>query len=692
MVKHDIDYNYVRPGRIRRFSDWALPIVVAIAACILYIRTVAPSLYWGDSAAFAASNYILGIPHSPSFPLYTLVARLFNLIPNITPAFASNLMSVIFASLSVMLFFMLIKQMTDVPLFLTSRRRNAGGERTAEITRSNFESVVRAVDTETISKPAVVILPCVAAAGLFALSLPVWMGAVRAEVYSFHLFLTLSAALLAFHGTTENKKQILLLGLFVYLLSFANHPLLALAFALPFLYLLAINLPNLGWRLSTFGILALFLVISFSVYFYLPIRAAQDPAINWGRPDNLDSFFSAITRSSDMANFSQMTVAPDYLFRLRKLGNFMAGQIGWPLIGLTLVGFWGIFKVSRRLFLFFPLAIFSNLGIILWAADFNPRNLDLINYLAPLTALLLVTSVAGVMYLLRGILVATQASVAVTIVIGIFIYLGFQDNYARADLSRVNAPEVMCRSVVRDIPAGSVLIAAEDDLLLPLWYSAFVDSTASELKIISAGALVNQKYRKQLTVQYPELVFPENFNGDNGSPAESLTVELCRLNAPHRQIYVQFGAPGINHTDITPAGVLFRYKSGEESAADDKESYSNHIQLAADMLAGNPNEISTIDFTGRWLFNAAVFYERSGKFGGSEVAWKLFNHALNIDRESIDMRVRLAVGLAKAGRLKEALKFISDALEIDPNDKNSLELGRSIVKAIEKQGAVATND
>jgi tetratricopeptide (TPR) repeat protein len=75
-----------------------------------------------------------------------------------------------------------------------------------------------------------------------------------------------------------------------------------------------------------------------------------------------------------------------------------------------------------------------------------------------------------------------------------------------------------------------------------------------------------------------------------------------------------------------------------------------------------------------------------------ELAWQLFNQALSVDKGNVDMRVRLAAALARAGKFREALQYISHALEIDPNDKNSLELGRHIVKALEKQGTVAAND
>jgi len=206
MVKHEAGYNYIRPGRFRKYTDSFLPIAVFIGAAILYMRTMAPSIYWGDSAAFATSNFLLGLPHSPSFPLYTLLGRLFVLIPNINPAFASNLMSALFASLSVMLFFVIIKQMAEAPLLQARNNRITLGSKRIDFGNEDIAETAM-VEIETISRPAVVIIPCLAATALFAISLPVWLSAVRAEVYSLHLFLTLAATLFAFRGIAGNKNK-----------------------------------------------------------------------------------------------------------------------------------------------------------------------------------------------------------------------------------------------------------------------------------------------------------------------------------------------------------------------------------------------------------------------------------------------------------------------------------------------------
>lgn len=689
MVKHEAGYNYIRPGRFRKYTDSFLPIAVFISAAILYLRTMAPSVYWGDSAAFAASNFILGLPHSPSFPLYTLLGRLFVFIPNINPAFASNLMSAFFASLSVMLFFVIIKQMAEAPLLQAKNNKIMLGGKRIDFGNEDIVADTVMVEIESISRPAAVIIPCLAATALFAISLPVWLSAVRAEVYSLHLFLILAATLFAFRGIASNKKQIYFLGIWLYAMSFANHPLLALAFAPAFLYIIILSFSNFGFRPAILGVIAIFFVISFSLYLYLPIRSSLEPAINWGRPGSVDSFFAAITRSSDLANFSQLTIAPDYIARLRKVGIFSAGQIGWPLIGLTLVGFLGLFKISRKLFLYFPLAILGNLAIVLWAADFTPRNYDLLNYLAPLFAMILIASIAGVLYLMRYRIAVAQSSIVITALIGVLIYFSAEKNFEMADLSRVDGPEVVVHQAIKGMPPGSILIAAEDDFLLPLWYITYADSTANNIKIISAGGMINAKYRKQLTINYPDLTYPSGFTNDLVGQADSLTAQICRLNAPNCDVYIQFGAPGVDFNMIEPSGILFKYLPPGRKPSVDKDSHRAGLTSMESLVNKNPSEMITREFAARWLFNTAVYYDH---VKSPETAWQLFNKALSIDKENIDMRIHLAAALARAGKLKEALQYISQALEIDPNDKNSLELGRHIVRAIEKQQPVAANE
>jgi hypothetical protein len=201
--------------------------------------------------------------------------------------------------------------------------------------------------------------------------------------------------------------------------------------------------------------------------------------------------------------------------------------------------------------------------------------------------------------------------------------------------------------------------------------------------------MVHPTYRKQLTVNYPDLVYPDDFTGgQRGKPAR-LAAEICRLNADRHDIFVQFGVPGIEHTDVVPHGLLFAYVKDREISDSPRDVYGVHVQVADGMLEGASSEIRTVDFTGRWLFALGVYYDR---VGNAENAWKLFGRALEIDKGSIDMRLRLATALANAKRYKEALKYLADALEIDSKNPDCLKLGQSIINAIGEQEAVARND
>ncbi|PKK84070.1 MAG: hypothetical protein CVT49_05460 [candidate division Zixibacteria bacterium HGW-Zixibacteria-1] len=681
MVKHETDYTYVRPSPYKSLTNWLVPLMAFIGSLALYLRTMAPSLFWGDSAAFTSTNYTLGLPHSPSFPLYTLLGRLFAIIPGLDPALASNLMSAIFAALAVMLFYLLVRHFADIPA--------PGSDAKHFVEHEEGNRGMRVVQDESLVGTSFILLPMLAVTALFAVSLPVWLSAVRTEVYSLHLFLTLAALLACFKGVRDESRRLVFLGIWLYALSFANHPLLALAFIPAFIYLFISQWASFGQKFGSILIVTFFAFVAFSIYFYLPFRAAFEPDINWGRPDSLKGFLAAITRSSDMADFAAMTAAPDYLLRLKRIGMFMADQIGWPLIGLTLFGLWGIFKISRKVFPFVLLAVLFNLAVVLWTAEFDPHNYDLVNYLAPLLGLVLIVSMAGFLYIMRLKILTSHASVMMTLLVGAFGYFAATDNFARADLSNVRGPDLISKAIIQNVPTGSILLVAEDDLLLPMWYRAYVDSTACRIDILSPGAMLNPAYRKQLTINYPDLHFPEDFTGDFAGKADEWARAICRLNADQKDIYLQFGVPGIKHDEIVPHGIVFKYVGENQDVAFDKNFYEEHVELMTLMTDGCENESLTAEFTGRWIFTLGVYFERHGY---SDISWQLFKRALALDKESIDLRLHLASALAKAKRYKESLKYLSDALEIDSQDPNCLKLAKSILDAMNREGAVAQND
>lgn len=84
---------------------------------LVFLATLAPGVYGFDSAELATGVYTQGIVHPPGYPGYLLLGKLFTwLLPARDIAFRLNVMSALFASLTVLLLFLAIDNILDAPL------------------------------------------------------------------------------------------------------------------------------------------------------------------------------------------------------------------------------------------------------------------------------------------------------------------------------------------------------------------------------------------------------------------------------------------------------------------------------------------------------------------------------------------------------------------------------------------------
>src|SRR5579864_622195 len=73
---------------------------VFAAAFAVYLRTMCPTLYWGDCGELATAAYNLGIAHPTGYPLWCLLAHLWtHLVPYGTVIWRLNTMSAFFGAL-----------------------------------------------------------------------------------------------------------------------------------------------------------------------------------------------------------------------------------------------------------------------------------------------------------------------------------------------------------------------------------------------------------------------------------------------------------------------------------------------------------------------------------------------------------------------------------------------------------------
>ncbi len=90
-------------------TDFLSATLIGIATLALYVRTLAPSLLWGDPAEFQTLSYTLGMSHPSGYMTQVVIGKLFTYIPVGNIAYRANLMSAFFGALAVAQVYLIVR-------------------------------------------------------------------------------------------------------------------------------------------------------------------------------------------------------------------------------------------------------------------------------------------------------------------------------------------------------------------------------------------------------------------------------------------------------------------------------------------------------------------------------------------------------------------------------------------------------
>jgi len=202
-----VDAFYDRPFNpfFLQKKDFYWAGVLLLLSFVLYLFTLTPRICAGDSGELTTAIYNLGAAHPPGYPLYTILGKIFTYIPVGTIAYRVNLLSAVFAALTIPFLFLFLVKLLQTSLEKLSPLRDR----------------------------------IIASAGtlLFAVSQTHWSQAVIAEVYALNIFF---APLLLFsilvwqervflslkQGVPAYGERLLLLFALLMGMSLTNHLLL----------------------------------------------------------------------------------------------------------------------------------------------------------------------------------------------------------------------------------------------------------------------------------------------------------------------------------------------------------------------------------------------------------------------------------------------------------------------------------
>lgn len=498
----------VLPGRR---ALWTAGLAAFAGAFGLYLLTLAPGLPVGhDSGEFITAATVLGIPHPPGYPLWTLLGYGFAQLPVGSVPFRLNLMSAFAVALAVGL--------SAVTFSRLSGRLGAG----------------------------------TMAALAFGMALAPWRLGVAAEKYGLHLALLAGILFAApFWRDADGRgrcRWLVVLSLLVGL-SLAHHHTVVLV--LPGLALFMLWSRNgRPWGISFAAPAAL--LAGLLPYAYLPLRASQDPPLNWGDPSNWDRFLWVVLRKGYEAQLNVDQGQGDAGTCLWAFLQSMAWDqfpLGLVVLGLVGIG-WGLSRGLRA-----EVALCGGLWLLqgpvfslIASQPAQPEYLDLLERLYAAAYL----GFAGLIALGIRALEERLAPVPVRVMVALLLVGTFWLHLPRVDQSGDYVVEDTQQAVFDAVPPDALLVAGTDQMSGAALYYQVVLGRRPDVQMLFPGLLGSDWYRGQL---------PEGLRDRN------LDQIVTEARAQGRDVYFDYlpsDLPGF----FVPRGLVYRYLAPGEPLPD----------------------------------------------------------------------------------------------------------------------------
>ncbi|MHB1293758.1 MAG: glycosyltransferase family 117 protein [Anaerolineae bacterium] len=390
-----------------------LPLAIGVFAAFLalYVATLAPGLLPADSGELQLVSAVLGIAHPPGYPLYTMLGKLFALLPIRDAAYRVNLFSACTSALA-------------LAVVSWGVRRRTGSSAAA--------------------------LACAAVLGLSA---TFWAQGTTANIRSLTALFTALCLVLLVEWGRQPSQGLLAAFAACFGLAVGHHSSLGLL-AVPFgLYLLCCQ-PRLlrepkRW-LAPLGALALSLL----PLAYLPLRSAMQPAFDpvpirsWA--DMAGHVFATGFRG-DLFYFRTWT---ELVARGQVWANIMQVEFG-PLLALGAL--LGLLVLARRTWRL--AALLGGVWLVNTLAAITYRAPQTVEYLLPSYVALALALGYGLGELARVARLRLAAHALLALVVVLAVRIGWQNAPSFAALHQDDSTRTDAESILHDAPENSVILA-----------------------------------------------------------------------------------------------------------------------------------------------------------------------------------------------------------------------------------------
>lgn len=459
-----------------------LSFIILGATFLLYLVTLNPGVFWGDAGELASTANVLGVPHPTGYPLYMVVGKLAILKPG-SAILNLNVLNAFIGAVTVLVLFNIIHILT----------------------KNNFASSVGALS--------------------FAFSNTFWSQSIIVEVYPLFLLLISSSVYFALkYDKTNNKKHLhysaLLLGL-----SFSHH-LLTLVFIPGFL--LCIWYKKVKWKHLRLALL--FFLIGLTPYLYLPIRSAQNPALDFGGIDSTADLVKHVTGvNARILGHTDVTIGMGFERIWLLIKEILFSEFFLLHALIVIIALFAIPKQKNKHALISLLLVPLAFNILLGFHHLVSLVVDEIwIYYLPffmIYAILFGIGVDRLFKITKGYKKVFYALIIIALIIpGVLSFNEFN--------SRTNFPDKYSRFVLESLPDHSILIASGDNPYYAMLYLQSVEGVRPEVTVIEPNLLFREEFRERFQAERSLLDMSAVNNIDtsysNGEERDAVRGELLK--------------------------------------------------------------------------------------------------------------------------------------------------------------------
>lgn len=481
-----------------KIHKYILPLFLFIFSLLIYVHNLSRGIYGGDTGDFISAAVVMGIPHPPGYPLYTLLGFLLTKIHLITPAFMVGLISSFSSAFGVTVFYLI----------------------SLKLTKNKFASLIASL--------------------ILAFNFLFWFYAEITEVFSLNVLFMLILIYLAILFS-EKKKNIYFFTLSFFVgLSLTNHQTIVLIF--PSIAIIAMsNFLKFAKTPKNLVLSLLSFLIGFSVYLYVPLASFYNPPVNWVPVNDIHSFLRLFLRS-DYGTFNAGPFLSgglnEKLAIIRIYFKDITTQLTIPSFILITTGFIYYFKENKKIFSSLLIGFLISGPLFIGYANFPLLNAF---FIGVNERFIMMSSVIILLFLPFGLIFVAKIAKTIfkknsyeKLFLGIFLIIPislFIYNFPKTDLSKITIGNDFAYDYLSFLPKNSFLIIGGDTPLLNTRYVYYALNYRNDIKMVNINQLNEDKYYSQQRDEYLK-------NNPNEEKNINLKIKVFEQIARKRPVYI----------------------------------------------------------------------------------------------------------------------------------------------------------